>query len=229
MTGPVLQARHIIKVLNKHAVDYILIGGYAAAMYGARRPTYDIDITPDTATANLTRLAAALRELKAGIRVDDLPTGLPFDTSAEALAGMRMLNLRTPYGDVDLTFDPAGTAGYPDLAGHAVQLRIDGVVVGDAVDPVVVGDDSAEPAQDRVWVGGQPFDLRRGQVDTAPVGDVAVEVAVPGEQGQQPHRVQHVQAAGAGGDGDGADLDGMGQGPVGGGDRDAELEGQGGD
>lgn len=126
MTGPVLQARHIIAVLNKHAVDYILIGGYAAAMYGARRPTYDIDITPDTATANLTRLAAALRELQAGIRVDDLPTGLPFDTSAEALAGMRMLNLRTPYGDVDLTFNPAGTAGYPDLAGHAVQLRIDG-------------------------------------------------------------------------------------------------------
>lgn len=37
-----------------------------------------------------------------------------------------MLNLRTPYGDVYLAFDPAGTAGYPDLAGHAVQLRVDG-------------------------------------------------------------------------------------------------------
>ena len=56
---------------------------------------------------------------EAGIRVDDLEEGLPFSTSAEALAGVKTLNLRTPFGDIDLTFEPDGTEGFPDLVGRA--------------------------------------------------------------------------------------------------------------
>jgi len=53
----------------------------AARQYGARRSTYDIDIAPSMELGNLQRLSAALRELGAGIRVDDLPDGLPSDCS----------------------------------------------------------------------------------------------------------------------------------------------------
>jgi hypothetical protein len=42
---------------------------------------------------------------------------------------MRLLNLRTPYGDLDLTFTPEGTHGYPDLARHAVRRSIGAVSV----------------------------------------------------------------------------------------------------
>ena len=129
MSAPQLRARHILEVLDRHRVEYVLIGGYAAAVHGAKRPTYDIDITPATTAENLARLAAALRDLRAGIRVDDLPDGLTFDTSAEALVGLRTLNLRTPHGDIDLTFDPAGTTGYPDLAAHADRLALEGITV----------------------------------------------------------------------------------------------------
>jgi len=52
-------------------------------VHGAVRPTKDIDVAPATTTENLTRLVAALRELNAGIRVDEMLEGLPFDTSAE--------------------------------------------------------------------------------------------------------------------------------------------------
>jgi hypothetical protein len=51
----------IVETLNRHRVDYVLIGGYAARLYGARRPTYDIDIAPSTAPDNLHRLSEALR------------------------------------------------------------------------------------------------------------------------------------------------------------------------
>jgi len=37
-----------------------------------------------------------IHQLHAGIRVNDVPDGLPFDTSAEALRGQKMLNLRKP-------------------------------------------------------------------------------------------------------------------------------------
>jgi hypothetical protein len=78
---------------------------------------------------NLERLAAALRELGAGIRADDLADALPFDTSAEARAGMRMLYLRTRHGDLDLSFKPAGTAGYDDLVRAAAPRVIAGIHV----------------------------------------------------------------------------------------------------
>jgi hypothetical protein len=118
-----------VAVLDRHRVEYVLIGGYAATVHGARRPTQDIDIAPSTTQENLSRLTAALQELQAGIRVDNMSEGLPFDTSAKALRGVRMLNLRTPYGDIDLTFEPAGTHGFDDLVAQAAARDVEGVVV----------------------------------------------------------------------------------------------------
>lgn len=130
IAGPVFDPRAMLAVLDRHHVDYVVIGGYAANVHGAMRPTTDIDLTPATTTQNLTRLAAALRELKAGIRVDALDEGLPFDTSATALLGMTMLNLRSLFGDLDLSFSPAGfPQGYTDLIVRAGQHVIDGLTI----------------------------------------------------------------------------------------------------
>lgn len=115
----------IVEALDRHGVLYVLIGGYAAQLYGARRPTNDLDIAPSNQLENLDRLAAALRELGAGIRIDDSDTGLPFSCTAESLRGMQMLNLRTRAGDLDLTFAPAGFGnGYADLEPNAVSAVI---------------------------------------------------------------------------------------------------------
>jgi len=124
--SPPLDPGPIFEALNRHEVDYVLIGGYAAQQHGAIRPTKDIDVTPSTELENLGRLAAALKDMGAGIRVNDLPQGLPFDTSAEALRGVKMLNLRTPHGDFDLTFAPAGIDGYLDLARSSTARSIEG-------------------------------------------------------------------------------------------------------
>jgi hypothetical protein len=130
VTGPVFAPGKIIAVLNAHRVEYVVVGGFAAQVYGARRPTRDIDVVPRTTRENLARLVAALRELHAGIRGDDLPDGLPFDTDPAALNGQKMLNLRTPFGDVDLTFTPAAfPGGYDDLAPRAHAFAVGDVVM----------------------------------------------------------------------------------------------------
>ena len=130
MTGLVFNPRAPLAVLDRHDVEYVVVGGYAANVHGAVRPTKDIDVAPATTTQNLTRLVAALRELEAGIRVDEMPEGLPFDTSAEALKGMKMLNLRSRFGDLDLTFTPAGfPGGYADLIGRAREHVVDGLSI----------------------------------------------------------------------------------------------------
>lgn len=129
MTGPTLRPAPILAALDQHHVAYVLIGGFAAQQHGATRPTEDIDITPATDPDNLARLADALRELGAGIRITDAPGGLPFDTSADALRGVSMLNLRCPHGDFDISFTPSGTDGYPDLAKSASARTVDGITV----------------------------------------------------------------------------------------------------
>lgn len=122
--------RRIVEVLDSHRVEYVLVGGYAAQLYGARRPTYDLDVTPSTTQDNLERLSGALRELHAGIRIDDAPEGLPFDCTGESLRGMQLLNLRTAAGDLDLTFFPAGFPdGYDGLLPGAQARLIAGITV----------------------------------------------------------------------------------------------------
>lgn len=119
----------LLAVLEWHRVEYVVVGGYAAVIYGATRPTEDIDITPATTEENLARLAAALEELGARIRTDVVPEGMPFSASAESLRGVRMLNLRTAHGMLDLTFTPAGTSGFDDLRRSATLRSVGGVRV----------------------------------------------------------------------------------------------------
>lgn len=119
----------ILRTLDRHGVRYVLIGGFAATIHGSPYVTTDIDITPDRAKDNLARLSAALRELNARIRVEGHPDGLPFDHSAGSLARVDLLNLTTDAGDLDLSFEPAGTGGYPDLRRNAVSVQVLGTTV----------------------------------------------------------------------------------------------------
>jgi len=146
--GDTFDPVRIIEILIRHRVDFVLVGGYAALLYGARRPTYDIDITPATDAGNLQRLSNALRELKAGIRVDNLDDGLPFDSSAESLRGVQMLNLRGPFGDIDITFAPAGFPdGYDSLrpAAHLYTVGTAIIHVADLNDIITSKESAARP------------------------------------------------------------------------------------
>lgn len=117
----------ILRVLTLHEVRFVLVGGYAAQLHGASRPTRDVDITPDTDRRNLGQLAQALKELDARIRTDAEREGLPFRTSADALTGLRMLNLVTKYGDLDITVEPSGVGGYQAWLGGS-RVRSVGTV-----------------------------------------------------------------------------------------------------
>jgi hypothetical protein len=124
-----LDLPRLFEVLDRHEVAYILIGGLAAVYHGSPFPTEDADITPQIDRQNLTRLAAALRELDARVRTDSVPKGLPFACDADSLAAVETWNLTTNAGDLDLTFQPAGTRGYADLRRDAAAVQLYGVTV----------------------------------------------------------------------------------------------------
>jgi hypothetical protein len=141
----------ILRVLERHGVDYVLIGGLAASLYGSPHVTTDVDITPARERKNLERLSAALEEMDARIRAEDEPDGLPFDRSPEMLSNTSILNLTTRHGDLDLAFVPTGTRGYEDLRRRAVEIHVHETrVVVAALGDVIRSKEAAGRDKDRL-------------------------------------------------------------------------------
>lgn len=140
----------LIRTLRKHRVDFVLIGALAARLYGFPRLTADADITPDDSAKNLTRLAAALKELDAKIYTETVPEGLAFDCSPAMLASAKMWNLVTAAGRLDLAFSPSGTKGYADLADDAEQFEAFGTkFLVASLDDIIRSKESAGRPKDR--------------------------------------------------------------------------------
>ena len=119
----------LLRTLQRHDVTFVVVGGIAAIAQGSPLPTEDLDITPARDPENLRRLAAALSELEATLRVPRGP-GVPFPIDALFLADGQAWTLETKFGPFDLVIVPAGTSGYDDLASDAHEATLgDNLVV----------------------------------------------------------------------------------------------------
>jgi hypothetical protein len=117
----------IIRTLSKRGVRYVLVGASAARLQGFPRLTSAADIAPATDPANLQRLAAALRDLRAKVFTESVPEGLAFSCDAETLGRVNLWNLVTDAGRLDVVFQPSGTRGYEDLARSVLTYEVFGV------------------------------------------------------------------------------------------------------
>jgi hypothetical protein len=100
----------ICSILLEEDVEFVVIGGFAAVVRGSSLPTKDIDVIPSRDRLNLDRLGKALTRMNAKIRISGEP--VPTKIDGGFLANMpHMLNLVTDFGEIDLTFSPAGSTG----------------------------------------------------------------------------------------------------------------------
>lgn len=142
-----LDPGQLLDVLVRHDVDFILIGAVAAIAQGYPLNTQDLDITPERGAANLERLAVALREIDAHLRIPNDPSGIEFPIEPRFLGSVDSWTLRTPAGDIDLLFAPSGTAGYDDLRRDAVRAELWGheVLVASLVDIIRMKEAAGRP------------------------------------------------------------------------------------
>ncbi len=118
------------RVLNSHRVRYVLVGALAGELLGAALATNDIDICYERTAENMTRLAAALAELHATLRVAGVDEDLPFVLDGRTFAAGDSFTFRTDAGDVDVLGTPSGTGGFRDLDADATAYDLgDGLVV----------------------------------------------------------------------------------------------------
>jgi hypothetical protein len=115
------------QTLNRHGVQYVVIGGFAGKLLGSTILTVDIDVCYARDPANLERLAAALRELHAELR--GAPQGIPFKLDARTLRKGNNFTFVTDAGDLDILGMPTGTDGYSALRRNATELDLGEVTV----------------------------------------------------------------------------------------------------
>lgn len=140
----------MLRVLVAHHVDFVLIGGLAAAVHGSPYATVDVDIVPRRETANLQRLSDALDELDARVYVS-VDESLRFAHDGRSLADAAVWNLSTTHGGLDLSFVPAGTAGYADVAQRAKPIDLGGVTVEvAALEDIIRSKEAAAREKDNV-------------------------------------------------------------------------------
>lgn len=149
---------NITRCFDRHGVEYLIVGGVGAQLHGATRPTSDFDSLPKASEENLDRLATALRELGAYLRVEGLSDAearaLPVRLDAGTLARMDISTWRTDAGDLDvLTAIPTcdgGRSRYEDLVLRANSVDFGGVPVRvAALDDIIASKEWANRPKDR--------------------------------------------------------------------------------
>jgi hypothetical protein len=139
----------LLRVLARHRVRFVLIGGLAARLWGSPTVTNHLDLCYARDRPNLERLAAALRELKATLR--GVTQEVPFRLDAETLAGGDHFTFTTAAGNLDVLDQPAGSPGYEGLARAATSMKLAGtdVLVCDLDDLVAMKRAAGRP-KDRI-------------------------------------------------------------------------------
>jgi hypothetical protein len=116
----------MVAVLGRFKVRYVLAGGVAARLHGYPWMSAVVEIVPAIAPNDFEALATALKHLSAQISTEGTPEGLPFETTADALARAANWSFITTCGRLDVRFKPEGSDGYAALAPAAVKFQLHG-------------------------------------------------------------------------------------------------------
>ena len=115
----------LLPVLDRHRVEYILIGGGAGIVHGAQRVTTDVDVVYSRRADNLARLEEALKPHHPYLR--GAPPGLPFRWDAPTILAGLNFTLTTDLGDIDFLGEVAGGGTYEQLWPFTIELTAFGV------------------------------------------------------------------------------------------------------
>jgi predicted nucleotidyltransferase len=111
----------IIKTLASHGVEFIVVGGVAANLFGSARLTYDLDIVYSRKEANLGKIVNALRNANPYLR--GAPPGLPFKLDLRTLRNGLNFTLTTDLGPIDLLGEIPGARAYEELLNDSFEIN----------------------------------------------------------------------------------------------------------
>ncbi len=124
--GPMQHLNHLLARLVKAEVEFVLVGGLAAAMHGSTLTTRDVDVCCRFSEANLMRIQQAFEDIHPVHRMrPDIPLAL---TSAQC-AVLKNLYIKTDLGIVDCLGDVLGIGGFDEVLSHSTQIEMPAGVI----------------------------------------------------------------------------------------------------
>ncbi|MEO5589571.1 MAG: hypothetical protein ABIS03_08300 [Gemmatimonadaceae bacterium] len=119
----------MLRGLGDTDVQFVVIGGLAAAAHGSRRITDDLDICYDATAPNLERLSALFVEWNAYPR--GIEKGLPFFMDTRQFRTTPLMTLVTTEGFIDVLDIVKGVGGYLEcrersrvIEGFGISFRV---------------------------------------------------------------------------------------------------------
>lgn len=116
-----------VQTLVREGVRFVVVGGVAATIHGARRVTEDLNVCYDDESGNVRRLAAVLARWDAYPR--HWPEGLPFYMDERTFRTTPTMTFRTLNGDIDVLHRVEPIGGYGEVVQAARVLDVFGVAV----------------------------------------------------------------------------------------------------
>jgi hypothetical protein len=120
--SPSVRFLALLRVLLRHQVEFLIVGGVAAQLEGAPVMTFDLDVLCSRRPENRARLLDALHEIKARYRD---PAGRHIEPDAVRLATLQMHLLHTELGPLDVLVRIGKDLGYEDLVGRTIEFQLD--------------------------------------------------------------------------------------------------------
>jgi predicted nucleotidyltransferase len=115
----------LLRILSEAGVEFIIIGGVAAAVHGSARATFDLDVAYRRTAENIDRLVLALTPYHPYLR--GAPPGLPFRWDAATVHRGLNFTLTTDVGPLDVLGEIVGGGDYEALLPSTDTIRAFGV------------------------------------------------------------------------------------------------------
>lgn len=118
----------ILNALHDRHVEFVIVGGVAAALHGGSRVTFDLDIVPSLAPASWRSAVDLLWDLGARPRIPE-----PVERIREVdhvrrwrkEKGMLALNFRAPDGSTEVDLLVGESDAFDELKQRAVEVKVD--------------------------------------------------------------------------------------------------------
>jgi hypothetical protein len=107
--------------LIKAEVEFVLVGGFAAAAHGVMLVTSDVDICCRFSEGNLKRIQQAFADLHP---VHRSRPDLPLELTSAQCASLKNLYLKTDLGVVDCLGEVLGVGSFDEVLKHSIEVEL---------------------------------------------------------------------------------------------------------
>ncbi|MDR3606376.1 MAG: nucleotidyltransferase [Oligoflexia bacterium] len=115
----------LLERLLAHEIDFVLIGGFAAAVHGSTLVTQDIDICTAITEDGVAKLRNALKDLHPWHRMN--PTAkLSFIEHPADIRGINNIYLKTDFGVLDILSQVSPAGDFAAIKSRSIEIPLYG-------------------------------------------------------------------------------------------------------